>query len=108
MVTPLISFKSISKRFKDKWVLNNITFDIYKGDVFGIIGPSGAGKSTLLRVLIGFYKPDSGNVALDGRDISKDIMKLRRTFGFASQDDTYYEKLTVYENIEHFGKLYGL
>lgn len=108
MVTPLISFENISKRFKDKWVLKNITFDVYEKDVFGLIGPSGSGKTTMLRVLIGFLKPDSGDVTFEGKDISKDVMKLRSIFGFASQEDAFYDKLTVNENMEHFGTLYGL
>jgi ABC-2 type transport system ATP-binding protein len=105
---PLIEFRNVSKLFDKKEVLHDIGLKIGQGDIFGIIGVSGAGKTTLLRILVGFYKIDKGSILLYGKDASKDIDKIKKFFGFTSQDTSFYEKLTVHENLEYFGRLYRL
>lgn len=109
----LIAMRDVSKRFADNPVLDRIRLDIRPGELFGIIGLSGAGKTTLLNVLVGFFAPDAGDVVLklpDGPEVSvfkaPDVVK--NMFGFAAQTPSFYAKLTVRENVEHFASLYNI
>ena len=104
----IIEFKNVYKKLSGKLILKNINLHIYEREIFGLIGVSGAGKTTFLRSLIGFYKVNSGTILFHNKDISHDPLTIRRIFGFATQDNCMYEKLTVMENLLYFGKLYGL
>lgn len=104
----LLSCKSVYKKFAEKTVLSNVNLDIFQGEIFGLIGVSGAGKTTLLRALIGFYAIDQGHIFFNGEDIAKRERLIRSIFGFATQDDCFYERLTVQENLYYFGRLYGV
>lgn len=110
----IIKIKEVTKEFGDKLILDQVTFSIEEGDIFGIIGQSGSGKTTLLNLLIGFYEPDEGEITfqLDQNKrpatIHRNLQEVRRNFGFASQLSSFYPKLTVRENLLHFGKLYGV
>ena len=105
---PFIQVKNVTKRFKKNLVLDNISLEIPYGKVFGIIGKSGCGKTTLLNMIIGFLKPTKGLIYYQSRSIFKDMKNIEMTFGFASQDLSFYDKLTVEENLRYFGNLYGL
>jgi ABC-2 type transport system ATP-binding protein len=105
---PLISFQNVYKKIEGNLILKNITLDIFPHEIFGLIGASGAGKTTLLRCLIGFYKINSGNILYQEKNISKNQHLIRKIFGFGSQDNCFYEKLSLKENIKYFGRLYGL
>lgn len=111
---PIIKVKGVRKRFKSRVVLESIDLDIQKGEIFGIIGMSGSGKSTFLNTLIGFYEPEEGDVHYysDSRkkflSLYKDSREVRKNFGFATQAASFYPKLTVSENLDHFGTLYSL
>lgn len=104
----LISYKSVFKKLSGKVILSDINVDIYPHEIFGLIGPSGSGKTTFLRCMIGFYGINKGNIFFNGQEISKSERKIRHIFGFATQDNCFYEKLTVRENLLYFGKLYNL
>lgn len=104
----LIEIKNITKSFENKKVLDNVSFSINKGEIFGIIGQSGAGKTVLMKALIGFYKPESGDILFDGKSIFKNRKQVLKTIGFASQKHSIYPDLSVKENLKYFGKLYGL
>ncbi|MFH1053988.1 MAG: ABC transporter ATP-binding protein [Candidatus Woesearchaeota archaeon] len=104
----LIEFRQVNKDLNKSRILHDISFSIEQGDLFGIIGVSGAGKTTLLRTLIGFYKADGGQILFNNRDISEDLNVIKRIFGFTSQDYSFYEKLTVFENLKYFGTLYKM
>lgn len=104
----LISFRNVHKNFGDRTVIKDVSFDIKQGEIFGLIGVSGAGKTTLLRCLIGFFKVDSGKILYDNMDISKNLGVIRKIFGFATQDNCFYQELTVRENMKYFGKMYKL
>ena len=101
----LIEFKDVVKEFKNNKVLNGLSLDIEKGEVFGIIGKSGCGKSTLLKVLIGVYSIDSGSIVFDGRDVTNKANKLKRFVGVTTQENSFYEKLTIYENMAYYANL---
>lgn len=105
---PLISFQRVYKKIEGNLILKNISLDIYPYEIFGLIGASGAGKTTLLRCLIGFYRINDGMILYQDKDISKSQLLIRKIFGFGSQDNCFYEKLSLMENLVYFGKLYGI
>lgn len=105
---PIIQCKEVYKKLGKKLVLNNVNLNIFNREIFGLIGISGAGKTTLLRCLIGFYKLDKGEVLYQSENIAANPEKIRRIFAFATQDNCFYEKLTVLENLRYFGKLYSI
>ncbi|MBU4502378.1 MAG: ABC transporter ATP-binding protein [Nanoarchaeota archaeon] len=105
---PFIQFQNIMKSFGKNNVLVGVSLDIPYGERFGIIGVSGSGKSTLLNILIGFIRADQGAVYYNMRDILREKKEVRRTFGFAAQDGSFYSDLTVMENLHYFGTLYGM
>jgi len=101
-----IQFHNVIKRFGKKVVLAGINLDIPYGERFGIIGISGSGKTTMLSTLIGFIRPSAGKIFYKSKDIKKGDIKS--DFGFATQDGSFYFKLTVMENLRYFGKLYNM
>ena len=104
----VLEVKGIGKRFGKNVVLNNVDVDVHEGDVLGIIGINGSGKTTLLRILIGYYKANAGSIKYRNKSLQRQYKKVKREFGFASQESSFYPKLTVKENMQYFGRLYGL
>lgn len=104
----LIQFKGVSKSFKENKVLDEINLSIPEGKITAIIGASGEGKSTILKLIASFYKPTKGKIFYSKREIEKDIKNIRKTFGLSIEEGSFYEKLSVKENLLHFGRLYGL
>jgi len=118
-IKELYKIEGISKVFGNNYIFNNVSFSINEGEVFGIIGGSGSGKTTLLNLLVGFLKPDKGEIKyrdvhmLDRNDnlfnsVSKKQSHLKKIYGFASQTPSFYPNLTVLENMLYFGSLYNL
>lgn len=120
---PILKIQHLSKRFGKKSVLKGVSLDIHEGEIFGLVGASGSGKTTLLRNLISYLAPEEGDVKFrydyfvkTKRKSSKPLYasvfkqeKLARSlFGFASQEPSFYKKLTVIENLYYFGSLYNL
>jgi len=120
---PIIKIQSLTKRFKKKKILKNISLDIYEGEIFGLIGASGSGKTTLLKNLVSYLTPEEGDVKFrydcfvkkksnDGKLLYASVFKQQRMaknlFGFASQEPSFYQKLTVKENLRYFGSLYNM
>lgn len=104
----VVKLEGVEKTFGKINVLNGVNLEIKLGKIIGIIGVSGSGKTTILRLIIGFYKPTSGVISFDGKDIKKQKQIVFNNFGFATQDNSFYKNLTVEENVRFFGKLYGL
>lgn len=104
----LIEAKNVTKVFEEKKVLDNVSFSINKNEIFGIIGQSGAGKTVLMKALIGFYRPDSGDIIYNGKSIFQNRKEVLKTIGFASQKHSLYPDLSVRENLKYFGRLYGM
>jgi ABC-2 type transport system ATP-binding protein len=102
---PLIIFENVVKRFNTHRVLDDISLEIKKGEVFGIIGRSGCGKSTLLKVLIGAYRVNSGRIIYDGKDVTNNPDKIKDFVGITTQENSFYDKLTVYENLKYYANL---
>jgi ABC-2 type transport system ATP-binding protein len=100
--------KKLSKRFGDFKAVDEITFDVNKGEIFGFLGANGAGKTTAMRILCGLSFPTSGEAIVAGFDVHKQAEKIKANIGYMSQKFSLYENLTVLENIEFYGGVYGL
>lgn len=97
----MIEFKNITKRYKDATVLSDISFEIPTGKLVAIIGASGCGKTTTLKMINRLIEPTSGNIFIDGNDISKqEVIKLRRNIGYVIQHTGLFPHMTIRENIE--------
>lgn len=105
---PFISFKNIEKSFGDAKVIKNLSLDVYENETLGLIGRSGSGKSTLLKILIGVYDITSGTIIYKGQDITKDKSAIRKIVGLTTQENSFYDKLTILENMNYYAGLYSI
>jgi ABC-2 type transport system ATP-binding protein len=103
----MLRLENLTKEYGSFRALKGLTLGVKTGEVFGLLGPNGAGKSTLIKILTCFHKPTSGDAFVDDISVT-DASRLRMTIGWAPQDDAFYPKLTVFENLKYFGALYGL
>jgi len=104
----VIKADKLTKRFGDFIATNEITFEVRKGEIFGFLGANGAGKTTAMRMLCGLSIPSSGNATIAGFDVYKETEMIKKNIGYMSQKFSLYEDLTVIENIQFFGGIYGL
>lgn len=104
----VIKTESLTKQFGDFIATNAITFEVYAGEIFGFLGANGAGKTTAMRMLCGLSRPSSGTASIAGHDVYKETEQIKRKIGYMSQKFSLYEDLTVLENIQFFGGIYGL
>jgi len=104
----IIETKDLTKKFGSFTACDRLTFAVKKGEIFGFLGANGAGKTTAMRILCGLSSPTSGNATIAGLDIYKDAEKIKYEIGYMSQKFSLYEDLTVKENIEFYGGIYGL
>lgn len=98
----------LSKRFGSFTAVNNVTLHIPKGEIFGLLGANGAGKTTLIKILTGLSRASSGKAMVAGYDIHHQTEKVRQNIGYMSQKFSLYEDLTVKENMQLFGGIYGV
>ncbi len=103
-----IEVKDLTKKFGDFNAVDKISFQIPKGSIFGFLGPNGSGKSTTIRMLCGVLTPTSGTGTVMGMDIEKDPEGVKQNLGYMSQRFSLYEDLTVEENLDFYGGIYGL
>ena len=104
----LIEVKNITKRFDDKLVLDNISFDIQEGDIFGLLGPNGAGKSTLINIMTGLLASNGGDIIIGGYSYKDNPLKVKEQIGLVPQEIALMETVSAYDNLEFFASLYGL
>jgi len=104
----VISTNKLTKRFGDFIAANEVTFDVYAGEIFGFLGANGAGKTTAMRMLCGLSTPSSGTATIAGFDIYKQTENIKKNIGYMSQKFSLYEDLSIIENIRFFGGIYGL
>lgn len=104
----IVKVNNITKRFNDKLALDNISFSVKEGEIFGLIGPNGAGKSTLISIITNLSLPNSGNIQINGVDLSSDPMSAKSIIGLVPQELAVMETLTPFDNLEYFGAFYGL
>src|SRR3982751_6854761 len=100
--------KDLTKQFGDFYAVNKISFDVNKGEIFGFLGANGAGKTTAMRILCGLSYPSSGMATVAGFDVYKQQESIKKNIGYMSQKFSLYENLTVLENIEFYGGVYGV
>lgn len=106
-VMTAIHVQHISKSFGSIQALHNISFDVWKGEIFGLIGPDGAGKTTLLRILTTLLLPDTGQASVENWDVVKDYKSIRRSIGYMPGRFSLYQDLTVLENMRFFATIFG-
>lgn len=104
----VIAAQNLTKQFGDFKAVDNITFEVYQGEIFGFLGANGAGKTTAMRMLSGLSIPSSGTATVAGFDVYREPEKIKTNIGYMSQKFSLYEDLTIRENIQFFGGIYGL
>ena len=104
----VIEVRNLVKKFGSFIANDRLSFDVYRGEIFGFLGANGAGKTTALRILSGLSKPSSGDVSVAGYDIYRHAEKVKKHIGYMCQKFSLYEDLTVTENIMLYGGIYGL
>jgi ABC-2 type transport system ATP-binding protein len=116
----IIKLDKVTVGYGSHTVFENTNLEIYQGELFGVVGLSGSGKTTLLNTLIGLLEPSEGEIlfrvrgtekkdaASEYRPLSKDLLTIRKIFGFAAQEPSFYSKLTLKENLDYFASMYDL
>lgn len=104
----MIEIKDVTKSYGRQKALQNVSFEIMEGELFGLLGPNGAGKSTLIDILTGIQSMDSGEIFINGKSIKTDKVEIRKHLGLVPQDIALLEELNAVDNLEYFGGLYGL
>ena len=108
MEDTVINVKNLVKKFGNFTANDNLSFDVYKGEIFGFLGANGAGKTTAIRILSGLSAPTSGKVEVAGFDAMRQPEMIKRQIGYMCQKFSLYEDLTVRENIMLYGGIYGM
>lgn len=104
----IISVQNLTKRFGNFTAVDNISFDVKQGEIFGFLGANGAGKTTAMRMLCGLSRPTSGCAMVAGFDTARQSEEVKRRIGYMSQRFSLYEDLKVWENIRLFAGIYGM
>jgi ABC-2 type transport system ATP-binding protein len=105
---PAIAVSQLTRRFDAFTAVQDLTFTVSPGEIFGLVGPNGAGKTTLMRILTGLLVPTSGEARVAGFDVVRHRAEVKQRIGYMAQLFCLYPELTVQENLEFFGGLYGL
>ena len=111
--TQMIHVEHLTKAFEDLRrgqivALDHVSFDVGQGEIFGLLGPNGAGKTTCLRILSTVLRPTGGQAIVDGYDVSTHPAQVRGRIGFMSCNTGIYDRMTAWEMVEYFGRLYGI
>jgi ABC-2 type transport system ATP-binding protein len=104
----VITTDKLTKTFGNFTAVNAISFDVYKGEIFGFLGANGAGKTTAIRMLCGLSKPTSGSGTVADFDIARQSEQVKKNIGYMSQKFSLYDDLKVWENLRLFGGIYGM
>ncbi len=105
---PVLEVKNLSKSFGKLKAVDDVSFQVKRGSIFGLLGPNGSGKSTIIRMLLGILPPTSGSAHVLGMDSNRQAELIKPKIGYMSQQFSLYEDLTVQENIDFYGRVYGL
>lgn len=103
----IIEIKGLTKKFKDVKAVDELSLNVYKGDIFGFLGPNGAGKSTTIRMLLTLIRPNAGNIKLFGRNLNKERALILRDVGAIVEKPDFYNYLSAYKNLEILGRISG-
>src|SRR3989440_11948200 len=108
MSESMIEVDGLTKRFGTFTAVDHISFSVGKGSIFGFLGPNGSGKTTVIRMLCGILEPTAGDGRVAGFDVHRETDRIKGTIGYMSQKFSLYDELTAAENLQFYGKLYGL
>ncbi len=108
VIKKVIEVSNLTKKFGDFVAVDNISFDVKKGEIFGYLGANGAGKTTAMKILCGLSMPSDGQGSVAGFDINTQNEKIKQNIGYMSQKFSLYDDLKVWENMYFFGKIYGV
>ncbi len=103
----IITVKNLTKRYGDKTAVDNISFGVKQGEIFGILGPNGAGKTTTMEMMEAMRPIDNGEVILDGLNVSKQPQKIKHIIGIQLQSSAFYDKVNLVESLKMFAAFYG-
>ena len=104
----MIEVEGLTKRFGSHVAVDQLSFEVREGEVFGLLGPNGAGKTTTIRMLAGLFSASEGWAKVGGYRIDKESLQVRQTVGILTENPSLYERLTAYENMDFFAQAYGL
>jgi ABC-2 type transport system ATP-binding protein len=104
----VIDVQGITKRFGNRTVVNNIPMQVRRGEIYGFLGPNGSGKTTFLRMLCGLLRPDGGSGRCLGFDIRRESGEIKKNIGYMTQRFSFYEDLTIEENLDFIARMYGV
>ncbi|MGF1923886.1 MAG: LPS export ABC transporter ATP-binding protein [Bacteroidia bacterium] len=106
----ILRAENLVKKYKQRTVVNNVSFDVSQGEIVGLLGPNGAGKTTSFYMIVGLIKPNEGNIFLEGENITKDPMyrRAQKGIGYLAQEASVFRKLTVEDNIMAILEMTGL
>jgi ABC-2 type transport system ATP-binding protein len=104
----VVEVQGLFKRFGSMTAVNDVSFTIHRGEIFGILGPNGSGKTTTIRMLCGLMRPSSGTALVAGADVAREPERVKSRIGYMSQAFGLYRDLTVDENLEFYGGVYNL
>jgi ABC-2 type transport system ATP-binding protein len=108
MKETILEARNLVKKYGDVTAVNDVNLAIQEGEIFGLLGPNGAGKTTLISMVTGLLKPTSGQIAVDGLDLKTDTNAVKSKLGLVPQELALYPTLTARDNLDFFGRLYGL
>jgi ABC-type multidrug transport system ATPase subunit len=108
MAETMIQCTDLTRRFGNFTAVDHVSFSIERGSIFGFLGPNGSGKSTVIRMLCGILEPTEGSATIAGHDVEKETEQIKDLIGYMSQKFSLYDELTVHENLQFYGRLYGL
>ncbi|MGC3962904.1 MAG: ABC transporter ATP-binding protein [Rhodocyclaceae bacterium] len=106
--TLVIDVKGLNKHFGDKHVVNDVSLQVRRGEIFGFLGPNGSGKTTSIRMMCGLLTPDSGSGTCLGYDILRESDQIKRRVGYMTQKFSYWDDLTIRENLDFVARVYGM
>ena len=101
----IIDVKNLTKKFRDLVAVNNISFSVKKGEIFGFLGPNGAGKTTTIKAILGLIKYDKGFVKINGKDVLKDPKEVKKNVGYLPEKVSFYDKLSALQNLNFYAEL---
>src|SRR4030066_882680 len=107
-MSDIIQVKDLTKFYGNTFAVDHLSFDVKEGEVFGFLGPNGAGKTTTIRMMVGLTQPSSGTALINGHDILKEPVEVKKTIGLVPETSNLYGELTSLENLIYQAELYGV